>query len=94
MLPDLGHIYMICLGRKGATEKNRFFFIPDIENTRSELSYVIKSDPVANVQNGLKSVTKKFVFLKFTLAVQFFVFVTCENSHKLRIASVSSRVPI
>ena len=65
---------MIRLGRKGATEKKIvFFFIPDIENIRSELSYVIKTDTVANVENGLKSVRKKLPFLKFALAVPIFV---------------------
>ena len=64
---------MILLGRKGATEKKRFFFIPDIENIRSELSYVIKTDTVANVENGLKSVRKKLPFLKFALAVPILV---------------------
>ena len=82
------------LERNGASQKNQIFFIPDMENTRSELSYVIKSDPVANVQNGLKSVTKKLPFLKFTLAVPIFVFVSYENCHKLRVASVRSRVSI
>ena len=80
--------------REMVSQKNLFFFIPDIENTRSELSYVIKSDPVANVQNGLKSVTKKLPFLKFTLAVPIFVFASYENCHKLRVASVRSRVSI
>ena len=64
---------MIRLEREGATEKNRFFFIPDIENIRSELSYVIKTDTVANVETGLKFVRKKLPFLKFALAVSILV---------------------
>ena len=46
--------YMNRLGRKGATEKNRLFFIADMENTRSKLSYVRKSSPVTNLQSALR----------------------------------------
>ena len=69
---------MILLERNTATQKNLFFFIPDMENTRSELSYVIKSDPVANVQNGLNSGTNKLFFLKFTLADPVSVSAKCD----------------
>ena len=63
------YIYMNLLGRKGATAKNRFFFITDMKNTRSELSYVKKTDTLAIVETGLKSVRKKLSFLKFAPAV-------------------------
>ena len=53
---------MILLGQRGATEKNRFFFIADMENTRSKLSYVRKSSPVTILQNALNCGTKKATF--------------------------------
>ena len=53
---------MNLLGREPTTEKNRFFFITDMENTRSKLSYVRKSSPVTNLQNALKSGNKKSIF--------------------------------
>ena len=55
------------LGRKPTTEKNRFFFITDMENTRSKLSYVRKSSPVTNLQNALNCGTKNLLFHKFNL---------------------------
>ena len=36
------------LVRKSASEKNLYFFIPDMDSTRSELSYVRKSNPVTH----------------------------------------------
>ena len=45
--------------KKSASQKIGIFFIPDMESTRSELSYVIKSNPVTNLQNILNSGTKK-----------------------------------
>ena len=55
------------LERKPTTEKNRFFFSADMENTRSKLSYVRKSSPVTNLQNALNCGTKNFHFHKFNL---------------------------
>ena len=50
------------LERKPTTAKNRFFFITDMKNTKSELSYVQKTDILAIVETGLKSVRKNFHF--------------------------------
>ena len=61
-------MYMNLLEGDMASHKKSDFFIPDMENTRSELSYVIKSDPVANVQNGLNSGTKKNIFSKIHIS--------------------------
>ena len=58
---------MILLGRNGATEKNRFFFIADMENTRSKLSFVRKSSPVAILQNALICGTNNFHFHKLNV---------------------------
>ena len=57
------------LERKPTTAKNRFFFITDMKNTKSELSYVKKTDILAIVETGLKSVRKKLSFLKIAPAV-------------------------
>ena len=51
------------LERKPTTAKNRFFFITDMKNTKSELSHVQKTDILAIVETGLKSV-RKLSFLK------------------------------
>ena len=56
------YIYMILLEREGASRKNLIFFIPDMENTRSKLSYVRKSSPVTILQNALNCGTKKTTF--------------------------------
>ena len=53
---------MILLERNTATQKNRIFFIPDMENTRSKLSNARKSIPITNLQNALKSGNKKSIF--------------------------------
>ena len=53
---------MISLEREGASRKNQIFFIPDMENTRSKLSYVRKSSPVTILQNALNCGTKKATF--------------------------------
>ena len=68
---------MICLGRKGATEKNRFFFIPDMENTRSKLSYVRKSSPVTILQSALNCGTKNLLFHEFILPDLVIVLTKC-----------------
>ena len=53
---------MNLLGRKPTTEKNRFFFSADMENTRSKLSYVRKSSPVTILQSALNCGTKNLLF--------------------------------
>ena len=68
---------MILLERNTATQKNQIFFIPDMENTRSKLSYVRKSSPVTNLQNALNCGTKNLLFHKFILTHLVIVLTKC-----------------
>ena len=69
---------MILLGQKSATEKNHFFFfITDMENTRSKLSYVRKSSPVTILQSALNCGTKNLLFHEFILPDLVIVLTKC-----------------
>ena len=53
---------MNSLLQKNSSEKSQYFFIPDMDSTRSKLSYARKSIPITNLQNALNSGNKKSIF--------------------------------